>query len=87
MAKNDQQGYHDYWKRHSAAAYRLEMTVFFGRNYDRAVQSEDWRRLLALERWARIWKFPILADRARRAAKRYINPKEQKVLEVLACRK
>lgn len=60
------------------------MTVFFGKNYDAAVYQEDWRRLLALARWARIWKMPILDERALRTARKFMPEREKLIYGVVS---
>lgn len=59
----------EYWRKHPELHRRVEMTAFFGRHYDEAKRQQDWRRLLALARWARIFGMPVLERRAEQMAK------------------
>ncbi len=77
--------YDAYWRRHPAEAERVERTAFFGRRYDYAVERCDWRALMALARWSRVFNFPILENRARRAAMQAIPSGEKDRLEVFRC--
>ena len=79
----DEQDYSAYWKRHSDLFIRLERTAMFGQQFEYAVGRGDWRWCQALARYARMWKMPVLEQRARRAAERFMPEFEKQVLDVL----
>lgn len=85
MATNMDKTYAAYWRRHPDEHKRLEMTIFWAKHYDYAVDRQDWRCLMALERWAKVFGMPLLAGKARRSARQIMPKKELQILEVLQC--
>jgi hypothetical protein len=78
-----EQDYSAYWRRHADVLQRIEQTAMFGAQFDYALAREDWRWCLALARYARMWMMPILEQRARRAAERFMPDVEKQAQDVL----
>jgi hypothetical protein len=77
------QDYSAYWLRHPDELQRMEQTALFGQQFDVAKVTGDWRRLLALARYARMWRMPLLECKARKLADKHMPKCEKEYLEVL----
>lgn len=78
-----EQDYSAYWRRHPEIYRRIECTAVFGSQFDYAVARGDWRWLLALARYARMWQMPVLERKAQKLAEKYMPECEKNYLQVL----
>ncbi len=79
--------YSAYWKRHPDLLKRVELVALYGHHYDHAAERQDWRVLLALARWARVWNMPGLERKAKCQAMKLIPKNEREILEVMECKR